>query len=165
MSNEHPAWVNVPAVRDVGEAVVSAMGLAGIDYIFFTSGSEICFYQEAIAKIKSEGRAAQGVVEEFVDQRFVHFDLAKARVYTVSLALAKVNEEIRLTAGQKIDASTQKPRINYKLLEKRAGDRRASFLYEGTITSDDGTSFTRKWLITARKEGNDWRVSNFTESD
>ena len=108
---------------------------------------------------------AQGVVEEFVDQRFVHFDLAKARVYTVSLALAKVNEEIRLTAGQKIDASTQKPRINYKLLEKREGDRRASFLYEGTITSDDGTAFTRKWLITARKEGNDWRVSNFTESE
>jgi hypothetical protein len=108
---------------------------------------------------------AQGVVEEFVDQRFVHFDLAKARVYTVSLALAKVNEEIRLTAGQKIDASTQKPRINYKLLEKRGGDRRASFLYEGTITSDDGTSFTRKWLITARKEGNEWRVSNFTESE
>ena len=62
---------------------------------------------------------AQGVVEEFVDQRFVHFDLAKAKVYAVSLALAKVNEEIRLTAGQKIDASTQKPRINYKLLEKR----------------------------------------------
>ena len=108
---------------------------------------------------------AQGVVEEFVDQRFVHFDLAKARVYTVSLALAKVNEEIRLTTGQKIDASTQKPRINYKLLEKREGDRRASFLYEGTITSDDGTAFTRKWLITARKEGNDWRVSNFTESE
>ena len=108
---------------------------------------------------------AQGVVEEFVDQRFVHFDLAKAKLYAVSLALAKVNEEIRLTAGQKIDASTQKPRINYKLLEKREGDRRASFLYEGTITSDDGTSFTRKWLITARKEGSDWRVSNFTESD
>lgn len=108
---------------------------------------------------------AQGVVEEFVDQRFVHFDLAKARLYAVSLALAKVNEEIRLTAGHKIDASTQKPRINYKLLEKRAADRRASFLYEGTITSDDGTSFTRKWLITARKEGSDWRVSNFTESD
>ena len=68
---------------------------------------------------------AQGVVEEFVDQRFVHFDLAKARLYAVSLALAKVNEEIRLTAGQKIDASTQKPRINYKLLEKeRATDGR-----------------------------------------
>jgi len=54
MRNEHRSWVDVPTVRDVGEAVVSAMGLAGIEYIFFTSGSEICFYQEAIAKMTSE---------------------------------------------------------------------------------------------------------------
>jgi len=109
--------------------------------------------------------SAQGVVEEFVDQRFVQFDLQKAKLYAVSVALAKVDEELRLVAGHKIDASTQKPRINYKLLEKKQGDRRASFLYEGTIISDDGTSFTRKWLIAARREGNNWRVSNFTESD
>jgi hypothetical protein len=109
--------------------------------------------------------SAQGVVEEFVDQRFVQFDLGKAKLYAVSIALEKVNEELRLTAGHKIDAATQKPRINYKLLEKRENEKRGSFLYEGTINSDDGTSFTRKWLITARKEGNHWRVSNFTESD
>ena len=108
---------------------------------------------------------AQGVVEEFVDQHYVHFDLQKAKVYAVSLALDKINEEIRLTAGHKIDASTQKPKINYRLLEKKEGERRASFFYEGTIQSDDGSSFTRKWLIAARKEGNQWRVSNFSESD
>src|SRR5919106_4725801 len=108
---------------------------------------------------------AQGVVEEFVDQHYVHFDLQKAKVYAVSLALDKVNEEIRLTAGHKIDTTTQKPKINYRLLEKKEGERRASFFYEGTIQSDDGSSFTRKWLIAARKEGNQWRVSNFSESD
>src|SRR5687768_6589722 len=58
---------------------------------------------------------AQGVVEEFVDQHYVHFDLHKARTYVVSLALDKVNEEIRLTAGHKIDAGTRKPKINYRL--------------------------------------------------
>jgi acetolactate synthase-1/2/3 large subunit len=57
MSNEPPSWIDLRGVRDVGEAVVSAMGLAGIEYVFFTSGSEICFYQEAIAKLMSEGRA------------------------------------------------------------------------------------------------------------
>src|SRR5262245_6469184 len=62
MSNEHPSWAVAPAIRHVGEAVVSAMGLAGIEYIFFTSGSEICFYQEAIAKITSEGRVAPKLV-------------------------------------------------------------------------------------------------------
>lgn len=107
----------------------------------------------------------QGVVEEFLDQHYVHIDLPRARAYAVSLALDKVNEEIRLTAGQPIDVSTQKPRVHYALLEKRESDKRASFLYEGTIQSDDGSSFTRKWLIAARKEGANWRVSNFSESD
>jgi hypothetical protein len=108
---------------------------------------------------------AQGVTEAFVDHHYVTFDLQKAKDYTVSIALDKVNDEIRLTTGQTIDASTQKPRVNYRLLEKKEGERRASFLYEGTIQSDDGTSFTRKWLIATRKEGNHWRVSNFSESD
>jgi hypothetical protein len=108
---------------------------------------------------------AQGIAEEFVDHHYVAIDLPKAKTLAVSVALNKVNEEIRLTAGQKIDASTQKPRVHYTLLEKKEGAERASFLYEGTIQSDDGTSFTRKWLITARKEGTQWRVSNFTESD
>ena len=108
---------------------------------------------------------AQGVVEEFVDHHYVAIDLAKAKTLAVSLALSKVNEEIRLTAGQTIDASSQKPRVNYRLLEKKEGAERASYLYEGTIQSNDGTSFIRKWLVTARKEGNQWRVSNFTESD
>ena len=108
---------------------------------------------------------AQGVVEEFVDQHYVRIDLPKAKAYAVSVALEKINEEIRLTAGQQIDASTRKPKVNYQLLEKKESGGRASFLYEGTIQSDDGTSFTRKWLVAARKEGAQWRVSNFTESD
>jgi len=108
---------------------------------------------------------AQGVVEEFVDQHYVHFDLHKARLYTVSVALAKINEEIRLTAGHPIDAATQKPRVNYSLIEKKESANRSTYLYEGRIQSDDGTAFTRKWLITARLENNGWRVSNFTESD
>lgn len=108
---------------------------------------------------------AQGVAEEFVDQHYVNFDLPKAKNYAVSVALAKINEEIRLTTGQQIDASTQKPKVNYKLLEKNESEKRSTYLYEGRIQSDDATAFTRKWLITARKENNVWRVSNFTESD
>jgi hypothetical protein len=107
----------------------------------------------------------QGVVEEFVDQHYVRIDLPRAKAFAVSVALEKINEEIRLTAGQQIDATTRKPKVNYQLLEKKESDGRASFLYEGTIQSDDGTSFTRKWLVAARKEGAQWRVSNFTESD
>ena len=110
-------------------------------------------------------QTARGVAEEFVDQHYVNFDLHKAKLYAVSVALAKLEEEIRLTAGHPIDASTQKPRVNYSLLEKKESDKRSTYLYEGRIQSDDGTAFTRKWLITARLENNGWRVSNFTESD
>jgi hypothetical protein len=110
-------------------------------------------------------RTAQGVAEEFVDQHYVHIDLPKSKEFTVGLAMAKINEEIRLTAGQPIDASTRKPKVNYRLLEKKEGDNRATFLYEGTIRVEDAPQFTRKWLIAARKEGDQWRVSNFTELD
>ena len=109
--------------------------------------------------------SAQGVADEFVDQHYVVIDLPKAKTLAVSVALSKLNEEIRLTSGQPIDASTRKPRVHYTLLEKKEGDQRATFLYQGTIESDDNTTFTRQWLITARKEGIQWRVSNFTESD
>lgn len=109
--------------------------------------------------------SAQGIAEEFVDRHYVAMDLQRSRDLAVSVALEKVNEQIRLIDGQKIDASTQKPTVNYKLLEKREGESRASFLFEGTVRSDDNMSFTRRWLITARKEGGHWRISNFTESD
>lgn len=108
---------------------------------------------------------SQGVVEEFVDQHYVHIDLEKAKQYTVGLALAKINEELRLTAGQVIDASTRKPKINYRLLEKKESEQRASFLYEGTIRAEDAPEFKRRWLVLARKEGTRWMVSNFTEFD
>ena len=107
----------------------------------------------------------QGIAQEFVDHHYVKIDLQKAKQYTVSVAQDKIDEEIRLTGGQAIDASTQKPRVNYTLLDKKEGDQRSTYLFEGKIQSDDGTSFTRKWSIATRKEGNGWRVSNFTESD
>lgn len=127
--------------------------------------ASICLLAFAAVACGRDLGTAQGVAEEFVDQHYVNIDLVKAKALTVSVARQKLNEELRLTAGQKIDASTRKPRINYRLLEKRESPERATFFYEGTIQSDDGTSFTRKWMITARQENGQWRVSNFTEFD
>jgi hypothetical protein len=109
-------------------------------------------------------QTAQGVAEEFVDQHYVHIDLRKAKEFAVSVALEKIDEEIRLTAGQIIDASTRKPSVHYRLVEKKEGSGRVSFLYEGTIRAEDAPEF-RRWLIVTRKDGDRWRVSNFTESD
>lgn len=54
-------WVRVP-VDEASDAIVSAMALGGVDYLFFTSGSEIAFYQEAIAKARAHGRAAPRLI-------------------------------------------------------------------------------------------------------
>ncbi|OGQ77355.1 MAG: hypothetical protein A3G94_07330 [Deltaproteobacteria bacterium RIFCSPLOWO2_12_FULL_60_16] len=108
---------------------------------------------------------ARGVAEEFVDQHYVRINLQKAQEHSVGLALQKVNEEIRLTSGQAIDASTRKPRVHYRIVEKKEAERQASFLFEGRIEVEDAPEFTRRWLIVTRKEGDRWRVSNFTEYD
>ena len=124
-----------------------------------------CLSAMLVAGCGRDLHTAQGVAEEFVDHHYVNINLPKAKEYAVGLALEKINDELRLTAGQAIDASTRKPRVHYRLLEKKEGEGRASFLYEGTIRAEDAPEFTRRWLITARKEGEQWRVSNFTEYD
>ncbi|MGE0037464.1 MAG: thiamine pyrophosphate-requiring protein [Xanthobacteraceae bacterium] len=59
--NDTRAWVEFPA-EDNGEALVVAMAEAGVEYVFFTSGSEIGFYQEAIAKAEALGRKAPKLI-------------------------------------------------------------------------------------------------------
>jgi acetolactate synthase-1/2/3 large subunit len=54
-------WAEIPA-GDVGDAVVAAMALGGIDHLFFTSGAEIVWYQEAIAKAHALGRPAPRLI-------------------------------------------------------------------------------------------------------
>jgi acetolactate synthase-1/2/3 large subunit len=54
-------WASVPA-DERGDAIVAAMGLGGVDYMFFNSGSEIMFLQEAIAKANALGRPAPKLI-------------------------------------------------------------------------------------------------------
>ncbi len=110
-------------------------------------------------------RSAEGVAEEFVDQHYVEINLQNAKTHAMGLALDKINEEIRLTSGQTIDSSTRKPKVHYRLVEKKESDGRVSFFYEGTIRAEDAPEFTRRWLVVARKDGDRWRVSNFSESE
>ena len=61
LRNESRAWIEVPA-DDNGDAMIAAMAEAGVEYIFFTSGSEIGFYQEAVAKAHANGRNAPKLI-------------------------------------------------------------------------------------------------------
>jgi acetolactate synthase I/II/III large subunit len=55
------AWTQIPA-DEVSDAIVASMALGGIDHLFFMSGSEIAFYQEAIAKAQAHGRPAPRMI-------------------------------------------------------------------------------------------------------
>ena len=55
------AWVEV-ATADNGDAVVAAMAAAGVEFLFFTSGAEISFYQEALAKAMAQGLNAPKLI-------------------------------------------------------------------------------------------------------
>jgi acetolactate synthase I/II/III large subunit len=52
--HEKPVQTETP-IDSVGDAIVAAMQAGGVDHLFFTSGSEIGFYQEAIAKSRAHG--------------------------------------------------------------------------------------------------------------
>ena len=54
-------WTEVPA-DERGDAIVAAMGLGGVDYLFFNSGSEIMFMQEAVAKAAALRRPAPKLI-------------------------------------------------------------------------------------------------------
>ena len=56
-----PAWGEY-AAEEWSDALVAAMKLGGIDNLFFVSGSELAFYQEAIAKATVRGRPAPRLV-------------------------------------------------------------------------------------------------------
>lgn len=47
---------------EVGEVLVRAMAAGGIDHLFFTSGTELSFYQEAAAKFRASGEPAPRLI-------------------------------------------------------------------------------------------------------
>jgi hypothetical protein len=114
---------------------------------------------------RTDEKTPLGVAERFVDQHYVQIDLQAAKPFCTGLALQKLEHEQQLTEGQTIDASTRKPTIRYRLLEKKEDGDHATFVFEGTIDVEDAGKFTRKWLVTTRREGALWKVSNFEEFD
>lgn len=103
--------------------------------------------------------------QSFVDEHYVTMDLTAAREHTTGVATRKVEEEQQLIEGQAIDQETLKPRVHYRLLERRPeSDTRVSFLFEGEARVEE-LVFNRKWLVTVSREGEAWKVSNFQEYD
>ncbi len=55
------AWKTHDA-QDIGELIVIAFAHGGVDRVFFTSGSDIVFYQEAIAKALARNSPAPSLI-------------------------------------------------------------------------------------------------------
>jgi hypothetical protein len=109
--------------------------------------------------------SARGVVDRFIEAHYIAIDLKAAEPFCTGLALDKLHKEMQLTEGQKIDESTRKPIIHYKLKAERKAPNHVTFLFIATIDVPDGGSFQKNWMITARKEGEMWKVANFSEYD
>jgi len=117
-----------------------------------------------VASCRSDPATPRGTAELFLDAHYVRIDLPAALELTAGVARHKVEEEIRLVAGQAIDETTRKPRVHYKLLEERPdGDHAVNYVYRGTISVEDADRFERRWLVTVRHADGAWRVTNYQE--
>ncbi|GIW40650.1 MAG: hypothetical protein KatS3mg076_1227 [Candidatus Binatia bacterium] len=124
----------------------------------------VFFLPLALLACEKHGDGALGVARGFLDSHYVRMDLPAARTLCTGLAERKVAEEIELTRGHPIDESTRVPRVRYRLLETREhGADRVSFVFLGSVEVPEGGSFTRRWLVTARRMPEGWRVSNYQE--
>lgn len=119
-----------------------------------------------LSACQSDPNSPQGVAERFLDAHYVTMDLQVAKTYCTGLARKRVEEEIRLTEGQAVDANTRRPKVYYSLLkETPRGDNRVSLQYEAKITVDGAGEFQKEFLLTLREEEEGWRVMNYSEFD
>ena len=120
----------------------------------------------AVASVgcRADPSTARGTAERFLDAHYVEIDLPAALPYTSGVARHKVEQEMELVKGVPIDDTTHKPIVRYSLAEERPdADGGTKFLYHGRILVDGGEGFDRRWLVTVRREGEGYRVTNYQE--
>ncbi len=81
-------WWGEYGAEEWADAVVSAMKLGGVDNLFFVSGSELNFYQEAAAKAHAKGRPAPRLVTMMHEHVALNAALGNAMVRNQPAATA-----------------------------------------------------------------------------
>ena len=109
--------------------------------------------------------SARGVVDRFIEARYILIDHNQMQALCTGLALDKIHEEMKLTEGQSIDQSTRKPVVHYTLEKTRGEGDKMTFLFKARIDVPEGGTFKKFWMITAKKDGEVWKVSNYSEYD
>ena len=142
------------------------LSLSKHERLFFSSMLTLVLLLLGLSACQSDPNSPRGVAERFLDAHYVAIDLQAAKPYCTGLALKRLEDEIRLTAGYQIDESTRKPHVHYRLREEKPrGGKSVSFLYETTISVDGAGQFTKKILLTMRQGEQGWRVANYSEFD
>ena len=122
------------------------------------------FAAAASVGCRADPSTARGTAERFLDAHYVEIDLPAALPYTSGVAQHKVEQEMELVKGVEIDDTTHKPIVRYSLVEERPdADGGTKFLYHGRILVEGGDGFDRRWLVTVRREGDGYRVTNYQE--
>src|SRR5579884_358744 len=80
-------WGEYPA-DEWADALVAAMKLGGVDNLFFVSGSELAFFQEAIAKAEARGTPAPRLVTMMHESVALNAALGNAMVRGAPAATA-----------------------------------------------------------------------------
>jgi acetolactate synthase-1/2/3 large subunit len=73
---------------EVSDAIVAALAGGGVEYLFFTSGSELAFYQEAIAKAEALGRPTPRLITMIHEHASLNAALGYAAVSGKPVATA-----------------------------------------------------------------------------
>jgi hypothetical protein len=99
-------------------------------------------------------------------ERFLHayfgLDLGTALEASAHHAHELLEEERRLTAGQRVDAETRVPTIHYRLLREEPGDGATVHLvYDVRITTPDAETSEQRWLVLVERSGDEWKVVDF----
>ena len=109
--------------------------------------------------------SARGVVDRFIEARYILIDHNQMQSLCTGLALDKIHEEMKLIEGQLIDQSTRKPVVHYTLQKTRAEGDMTTYLFKARIDVPEGGTFKKFWMITAKKDGEVWKVANYSEYD
>ena len=140
---------------DWSDAIVAAMKLGGIGELYFVSGSEMAFYQEAIAKAESRGWPAPKLVTMMHESVALHAALGSAMV-TGQPAAAAVHVDVgTLHYGAAVHAAW---RGNYPVLLTAGTGPRA---FPGSMRG--ARDSTIQWLQEPRDQGE--IVRQYTKAD
>jgi len=137
------------------DAIVASMKLGGIDNLYFVSGSEMAFYQEAIAKAEAKGWPAPRLVTMMHESVALHAALGNAMV-TGQPSAASVHVDVgTLHYGAAIHAAW---RGNYPVLITAGSGPRA---FPGSMRGARDGSI--QWLQEPRDQGE--IVRQYTKAD